>query len=247
MENKFIVIVPVYNAEPYIEKCLYSILNQTYKNYELVVIDDCSTDKTYENINKIHDEYNNSFNIIHNHERIGSPLAAFIKGIELFSFDKEDILVTVDGDDYLYDNNVLEYLNEVYSNENVYMTYGSFIPLSGSYGKYGKHIPDTKTYRKGGAWYASHLRTVKKKLFDLIDKNDLKDKNGEYYKMAGDVAYMYPIIEMAGKKHLLFIDKILYVYNDMSSLNEMYVNTNHQLEIAAEIRNKKEYKEIDII
>jgi glycosyltransferase involved in cell wall biosynthesis len=247
MDNKFIVIVPVYNAEPFIEKCLYSILNQSYKNFELVVIDDCSTDKTYEIINKVHNDFGNSFNICYNHVRVGSPLAAFIKGIELFSNDKEDILVTVDGDDHLYDNNVLEYLNEIYSNREIYMTYGNFIPFSGTYGKYCKPIPDTQTYRKSGAWYASHLRTVKKKLFDLIDKNDLKDKEGNYYKMAGDAAYMYPIIELAGKNHLLFIDKVLYVYNDMNSLNEMHVNTNLQLEIAAEIRNKKIYQEINKI
>jgi glycosyltransferase involved in cell wall biosynthesis len=247
MKNKFIVIVPVYNAEPFIEKCLKSILNQTYKNFELVVIDDCSTDKTYEVINKVHAEFGNSFNVCQNHIRVGSPLATFIKGIEFFSFNKEDILVTVDGDDFLYDNSVFEYLNNSYQNENIYMTYGNFIPFSGTYGKFCKPIPDTQTYRRSGAWYASHLRTVKKKLFDLINKDDLRDFNGEYYKMAGDAAYMYPIIEMAGKNHLLFIDKVLYVYNDMNILNEMHVNTNLQLEIAAEIRSKTPYTEINKI
>ena len=45
-EPKLSVIVSVYNTEKYIEKCLDSLLNQTYKNIEIVVINDCSTDNS---------------------------------------------------------------------------------------------------------------------------------------------------------------------------------------------------------
>ena len=38
------VIVPVYNTEKYLEKCLESIINQTYKNLEIIIVDDGSTD-----------------------------------------------------------------------------------------------------------------------------------------------------------------------------------------------------------
>ena len=47
------VIVPAYNVEHYIETCIYSILNQTHKNIELVVIDDGSKDSTGEILDKI--------------------------------------------------------------------------------------------------------------------------------------------------------------------------------------------------
>ena len=40
------VIVPVYNGEHFINKCLNSILNQTFKDFELIFIDDCSQDNT---------------------------------------------------------------------------------------------------------------------------------------------------------------------------------------------------------
>ena len=243
--NKFIIIVPVYNAEKYIKKCLESILTQKYKNYELVVIDDCSTDDTYKIINEMYAKYNDRFTIHRTDYRIGSPIENFIKGIELCSINKEDVLVTVDGDDWLYDNNVLTYLNKVYQDEEIYMTYGQYEPLSKSYSNYCKPIPDTRTYRKSGLWLASHLRTVKRKLFDRINKEDLKQKDGEYYKFAGDTAYIYPIIEMAGKKHMKFIDKVLYVYNDLNPGNEMKVNVNKQLEMAKEIRERSIYNEID--
>ena len=247
LENKFIIIVPVYNAEKYIEKCLDSILTQDYKNYRLVVVDDCSTDNTYKIINDVHGKYNYSFTIYKTKDRLGSPIANFIKGVDLISNDKEDILVTVDGDDWLYGNDVLNYLNEVYQNEEIYMTYGQYEPLSKSYSHYCKPIPDTRIYRRGGQWLASHLRTVKRKLFDRINKEDLKQKDGGYYKFAGDTAYIYPIIEMAGQKHIKFIDKVLYIYNDLNPANEMKVNMKKQLDSAKEIREKLIYDEVDKI
>ena len=46
IENHFLILVTVYNAEKYIRDCINSIMTQTYKNYTLLIIDDCSTDNT---------------------------------------------------------------------------------------------------------------------------------------------------------------------------------------------------------
>ncbi|MBU3956767.1 glycosyltransferase [Patescibacteria group bacterium] len=46
------VIMPAYNAEKYISEAIKSILNQTFENFKLIIIDDCSTDKTWQIINK---------------------------------------------------------------------------------------------------------------------------------------------------------------------------------------------------
>ena len=53
------VLIPVYNAEKYIEKCLNSILNQTYKNLRVVIADDGSTDKTAKIISFYQKTYQN--------------------------------------------------------------------------------------------------------------------------------------------------------------------------------------------
>ena len=43
-EKKISIAIPVYNTEKYLERCIYSILNQTYKNLEVICVDDGSTD-----------------------------------------------------------------------------------------------------------------------------------------------------------------------------------------------------------
>jgi len=242
MENKFIIIIPVYNAEQYIEKCMNSVLMQDYNNYNIIVIDDNSTDSTYKKLSYLHNKYD--FELIKNDVRLNTPLANFVKGINLYSDDKEDIIVMVDGDDFLYNDKVLSYLNDVYQDDNIYMTYGQFIPLSGSYGKYCKDILNFRTYRKSGNWFAGHLRTFKNKLWKLIDDKDLRNENGEYFKVASDASYIYPLLELCGKNHVKFIDDILYVYNDLNPINDMKINTIEQLKTSKYIRDKPLYDEL---
>ena len=64
MINSLVTIgVPVYNVETYIEKCLFSALNQTYDNLELLIIDDCGSDNSIQIVEKIQKEHNRGFRI----------------------------------------------------------------------------------------------------------------------------------------------------------------------------------------
>jgi glycosyltransferase involved in cell wall biosynthesis len=247
MNNKFIIVVPVYNSENYIEKCLYSILDQEYRNFDMIVIDDCSTDNTYQILHLEAMMRSNRFSIRRNEIRKGSALENIVNAIELYSTNPEDIIVIVDGDDHLKDKSVLNYLDAVYSHPDVCLTYGQYTPLSGNYEKYCKNIDNTRTYRKSKQWLTSHLLTFKRKLFDKINKEDLKDTHGNYYKYSYDAALTYPMIEMAGSKRIRYVDQVLYVYNDLNPLCEMSLNPDEQTRIANEIQDKPEYPELETL
>jgi Glycosyltransferases involved in cell wall biogenesis len=51
-ENKLSIIVSAYNVADYISKTIDSIINQTNKNFKLIIVDDCSTDNTLDVIRK---------------------------------------------------------------------------------------------------------------------------------------------------------------------------------------------------
>lgn len=69
-KNKISVIVPVYNVEKYLEKCLDSLINQTYDNLEIIVVNDCSTDNSEEIIKK-YELKSNKIKYIKNEENRG--------------------------------------------------------------------------------------------------------------------------------------------------------------------------------
>lgn len=56
---KFSVIIPVYNAEKYINQCISSLLNQEYTDYELILVNDCSTDRSLEVCEEFQKKYSN--------------------------------------------------------------------------------------------------------------------------------------------------------------------------------------------
>jgi glycosyltransferase involved in cell wall biosynthesis len=243
--NRFKIITTCYNAQEYIERCIVSVLNQTYQNYEMIIIDDCSTDLTKEIISSrlMKDkqaEIKAVFNI-----RQKTKVLNIIDAVALC--EKEDIIIILDADDYLSGPDVLEYLNNVYNDPDIWLTYGQFEPVSKKYSNYCKPIENFRLYRKSNKWVTSHLRSFKKWLCDKIKIDDLKDPNGNFSNDCEDLKFMFPMLEMAGYKHTKFIQKVLYIYNDLNPISALN-NPSHAQELAqleAYFRAKDEYDEID--
>lgn len=104
MNNMLIsIIIPAYNIEKYISRCLDSIVEQTYTNLEIIVVDDGSKDNT----GKILDDYAMSDNRIHIiHKENGGVTSARLEGIKQST---GEYIGFVDGDDYI-DSNMYERL-----------------------------------------------------------------------------------------------------------------------------------------
>ncbi len=92
---RFSIIIPVYNVEKELDRCINSVLGQDYDDYEIIVVDDGSTDKSGE----IADKYKDiSTNITVIHKKNGGLSSARNAGIEVAS---GDYFVFLDSDDYL--------------------------------------------------------------------------------------------------------------------------------------------------
>lgn len=103
---RFSIIVPVYNVYAYLDKCLNSIVNQNYNDFEVIVVNDGSTDNSEEII----DKYSNKYHFIKKYNKENGGLSdARNYGIEKA---KGDYLIFIDGDDYV-DKHLLSKLNEV--------------------------------------------------------------------------------------------------------------------------------------
>ncbi|GFZ33132.1 hypothetical protein CSC2_36580 [Clostridium zeae] len=86
------IVMPVYNCEEFMEESIRSICEQTYTNWELIIVNDASEDRTVEKISEIKDERIHLINL-EEHQGIGS---AFAKG---YKFAKGDFIIRHDGDD----------------------------------------------------------------------------------------------------------------------------------------------------
>lgn len=108
---KISVIIPAYNAEKTIERLLNSIISQTYKNYEVIIINDGSTDKTESIISR----YNSSNIKIISNVNEGVGIARKIG----FENATGDLVFFCDSDDYIPENNIFEKINEKFIKNNI--------------------------------------------------------------------------------------------------------------------------------
>lgn len=129
---RFSIIVPVYNVEKYIEKCLDSIVNQTYQNFEVLVINDGTKD----NSQKIIDEYEKKY---------PSKVKSFIKengglsDARNYGVDRAngEYILFIDSDDYI-DLKLLEKINEEIEKYGTLDVIGyNFIQMNNNYEKIG--------------------------------------------------------------------------------------------------------------
>jgi glycosyltransferase involved in cell wall biosynthesis len=202
-----------WNAEKYIKNCIRTLKSQTDKDFEVYLIDDMSTDNTVEVTKKLI-EGDSRFKLIVNQEKKFK-----LKNLNdlITQFDDEDIVIEIDGDDFLLSPDVVLDIRNIYSNDQVWLTNGSFMYSNGDPGFSSKCNPET--VRKD-VFRFSHLRTWKTFLWKAIPDTYLRDDDGSYFKSAADVAYTFSLLELAGDENYRFLPKLYYVYNAESPLND---------------------------
>jgi len=271
-EYPMVIVIPSYNNEKWCEKNLASVLQQNYHNYRIIYVNDASKDDTQVLVEKrikelnldaciidfnptsnaigsIVENFNSDvnckrhfFTLINNIHRAGA-LANLYRMIH--SCSDNEIIVTVDGDDWLANDDVLSTLNSTYQSGEVWFTHGTLKEYPWGHVAWSEPIPEPIIKRNTAREFKcpSHLRTFYTWLFKKIKLEDFLFQ-GEFFSMAWDMAIMYPLVEMAAERHA-FIKQVLYIYNMSNPINDNRVNAQLQNEMDAWIRKKTRYARLN--
>ncbi len=286
--NKIKVLIPFYNPGDFLDLCINSILTQDYENYEVLFIDDCSTDNSFEKLPACTFAYetnesgepikneqgqlipkkdeNGDLIILEKHPLLentkciniqlwrassrATALPNLHKGIMDFCTDPDDIVVLLDGDDWLISRSALSYINDFYNDNDCWMMYGSSMWTDGRRCCSSPYPQLEFKNLRAAPFRISHIRTFRAGLYHKIAEQDktfscMKDKKGNWYTMTYDVGIFLPMLELAGYDKVKHNTKPLYVYNRDNPISDDKVNQQLQWDIHEEILHKKPFKKID--
>ena len=231
-KNLFCFIVCGYNNRFWILLNLRSIFIQQYRNFKVIIIDDCSTDNSVQTINEFVNKHNlqQFVEIITNEKNMGPAYSRYI-GIQ--KANDNDILCFLDGDDWLICDNALDILNDNY-NKGCLMTVGTHVYLSklrklGTIsGRSDIDINHPKRY---------HLRTGYKYIWNDMPINYIKDNSGEFIRYCTDFNELVWGYSKIDKTKFVKIFDFLCIYNKSGPTTES--NTiEYKTKIINELKNK---------
>ena len=251
IDYKFAIIVPNYNndhgdykGKTFLQNCIESVLNQTYKKFNLIVVDDLSTDESVKTI----EEYQKKDKRIHLIKNIrkryngGSRNVAIeyaIKNLDI------DYFCFLDSDDWWKDNEVLETINSrLYGHDMMLLGAEMLFKDGVKYKTYNEY----KTYKdffisegKSTLWCTAWCRVIKKEKIVYFCEDTLMEDRVWSYRQADNVNI----------EKVINIKKICYVWNRMNVTNSVsivrddywnasaYCHIGHQLQLISQLKHKE--------
>ncbi len=216
--KKISIIVPVYNLELYVERCLNSLVNQTLKEIEIIVINDGSTDKSKEIIEKISNQYPNIIKLFD----VPNMGAAKARNFGLSKATGEYIGF-VDGDDYV-SKDMYEKLYNKAIEEN------ADIVTTAYYKEKEEKCEEKGTKQSECFGYSLHEQPniliesfpyIWNKIFkrDLIIKNELEFEDLKIYE---DLVFTYKLFLTANKISKVYEPLYFYIVTRENSLTHKF-------------------------
>ena len=213
MNPKISIIVPVYKVEPYIHKCIDSILNQTFKDFELILVDDGSPD----NCGKICDDYaKKDSRVIVIHKENGGQSTARNRGLDVA---RGDYIGFIDSDDYI-EPDMYELLYNMcienncdISNCSSTIYFKNKTVVNGGHGLLIHNRKEAMKVATEGILYDECLWTklIKRELFE-----GLRIPNGIAYE---DTAFTYKLIDKSERVCCMGVAKYNYIKRDESTMD----------------------------
>ncbi|MDD5396688.1 MAG: glycosyltransferase [Candidatus Moranbacteria bacterium] len=222
-----------YNHSKYLEKCIQSALDQDYKNYDILIVDDNSSDPKNREILKKY-ESNEKITIVYNKENKG--ISASLNSQVLNS--KGEWVAFLDCDDYLPENALLEMAKHIENNPRLRLVYSNRIEVDENdkflrkvwFGKRAANKNQFEDLLKG--MVSSHLKIIHKDAFLKVGLFDPRFGGTHDYDMFLRVAFYMP-------KAFGFIDKYLYYHRIHGSQNTLVENEKHAKNVEMIIKEAK--------
>ena len=219
------VIINTYNNEKWIERCLQSVINQSYVDIECIVVDDCSTDNTFDICNRIKRQYPR-LQLFNNNCNMGCSLTRK----EGYAHSTGDYVVFIDGDDWLEKDFVLKMVSQAKKN-NADLVYCDYYEEDGVESKIMVQNINNKTNSQIIAAMVSYDPYLVSSLWNKLIRRDLlsnivfpPERYGEDMYISLQLAYY--------SKSYLYIPKALYHYwvnNSDSISNDKNKETERRL------------------
>lgn len=240
-EIKISVVIPNYNYERFLYQRLYSILNQDYKIYELIILDDCSKDNSRTKIDEICESLKEYINIkkVYNDTNSGSAFKQWKKGMELAT---GDYVWIAEADDYCEAKLLRTLVNPIKKDKNVMISYSdtAFIDTFGNI--ILKSIKPEIDIQKSGHWDKSYINNGLNEIKNysylnctIANVSSAIIKNGDYeeylkmsgeFKQAGDWLFY---VNLISNGDIAYSNKILNYYRVHG--NNVSSTMNHQKHI----------------
>lgn len=216
MENnkikKIVFISPMHNAEKHLPDLISSIKEQTNKNWEHIIIDDMSTDESY---NLAHDltKDDDRFKIIKNKNR-KYALRNIVEVAREFQDEKNVAIAWIDGDDSLCNENTVRLIIEGYDEDtDALWTSHTWDINNINTSKHIHNSPKVDPYQH--PWVSSHLKTFRACTIKSISDKNFKNLEDVWFTAGCDQALFLPILHSSkGRK---FLDEICYLFRMNSS------------------------------
>lgn len=212
---KLSIIIPVYNVEKYIIECIDSVLFQTYKDWELILVDDGSTD----NSGKICDEYalkDNRIKVIHKEN--GGLSSARNAGLDIV---KGEYITFIDSDDVLLNDDIFDKIIDIFNNDNsIDIVQYDVIHKWKSTEEHQREYP-FKTYCNKQDILEGYLtENIHVSCCDKVFKTEIfKDIRFPLGQISEDIAIIPKIVEKTNKLQVSEIGYYGYRYRDGSISN----------------------------
>ena len=232
MEKPLIsVIIPVYNVQEYLSKCLDSVINQTLKDIEIICIDDCSSDNSYK-ILKDYERTNIKIKLV-KHKKNMKVWTCRNYGLNIA---KGEYVSFIDSDDYISENYLQtlyetaeKYDVDIVSNLNIYADEdGKIYPFQpnvyNNLEKFKKEYPDSYLEGKSNI-DIKNLHSGKKEFLSLVPWNKLYRRkflidNDIYF-----IGYSYPALDDANFFYRCLLNNPTTAYNHMGIYYFRQINT----------------------